>query len=333
MSDTSGPSSLTPLAFFDPDSSCWRMSQGTFLSDSTPCSPTLPASGSMRSGALYALPMSGPATDGPGCSSLPTPTTTNTTSQRAQTGRPSRGPSRGGPSFGLEDVMARLPTPTVGDSKSARNSTAKRSRIPPTGIHAGDTLTDWVTLLPTPTTEPMTGNGHARNLGKEVALLPTPNTMDGIGSTFGGGASQGEDEGWRAAADAAHVRRQRDEASRRRGTSASADRGPDAAHAHSEGSQGAQPAPRRDVPDWGAYGPAIERHAAVLGRPAPNPVDGRGRLNPVFVEWMMMLPAGWVTDIVTNRSKALKALGNGVVPPQAAYALRLLTERRLEAAA
>jgi hypothetical protein len=180
MSDTSGPSSLTPLAFFDPDSSCWRMSQGTFLSDSTPCSPTLPASGSMRSGALYALPMSGPATDGPGCSSLPTPTTTNTTSQRAQTGRPSRGPSRGGPSFGLEDVMARLPTPTVGDSKSARNSTAKRSRIPPTGIHAGDTLTDWVTLLPTPTTEPMTGNGHARNLGKEVALLPTPNTMDGM---------------------------------------------------------------------------------------------------------------------------------------------------------
>ena len=32
-----------------------------------------------------------------------------------------------------------------------------------------------VQLLPTPTTEPMTGNGHARNLGKEVQLLPTPN--------------------------------------------------------------------------------------------------------------------------------------------------------------
>jgi hypothetical protein len=33
-------------------------------------------------------------------------------------------------------------------------------------------------LLPTPTTEPMTGNGHARNLGKEAQLLPTPKTTD-----------------------------------------------------------------------------------------------------------------------------------------------------------
>ncbi len=38
-----------------------------------------------------------------------------------------------------------IPTPTVGDSKNARNSTAVRNRIPPTGIHAGDTLTDWIT--------------------------------------------------------------------------------------------------------------------------------------------------------------------------------------------
>lgn len=33
-------------------------------------------------------------------------------------------------------------------------------------------------LLPTPTTEPHTGNGHARNLGKEVQLLPTPVAHD-----------------------------------------------------------------------------------------------------------------------------------------------------------
>ena len=44
----------------------------------------------------------------------------------------------------------------------------------------------------------------------------------------------------------------------------------------------------------------------------------------MFVEWMMMLPEGWVTDVVTNRSKALKVLGNGVVAPCAAYALRHL---------
>lgn len=33
-------------------------------------------------------------------------------------------------------------SPTVGDASSARNSTATRYRIPPTGIHAGNTLTD-----------------------------------------------------------------------------------------------------------------------------------------------------------------------------------------------
>jgi hypothetical protein len=39
-----------------------------------------------------------------------------------------------------------IPTPTVGDSKNARNSTAVRHKLPPTGIHAGNTLTDWITL-------------------------------------------------------------------------------------------------------------------------------------------------------------------------------------------
>ena len=41
-----------------------------------------------------------------------------------------------------------LPTPTAGDAKSSRNSTAARHKIPPTGIHAGNTLTD--ILVPSP---------------------------------------------------------------------------------------------------------------------------------------------------------------------------------------
>ena len=41
----------------------------------------------------------------------------------------------------------------------------------------------------------------------------------------------------------------------------------------------------------------------------------------------MCLPAGWVTDVLTSRPKALKCLGNGVVPPQAAYALTGLLAR------
>lgn len=38
---------------------------------------------------------------------------------------------------------------------------------------------------------------------------------------------------------------------------------------------------------------------------------------------MMGLPEGWVTDLVSNR-RALHTLGNGVVPQQAAAALRSL---------
>lgn len=78
---------------------------------------------------------------------------------------------------------------------------------------------------------------------------------------------------------------------------------------------------------WGVYEPAIRRHERVLGRAAPDPRDERGRLSPHFVEWMMMLPEGWVTDIVPNRTQQLKMLGNGVVPPQAAHAVRALVER------
>jgi hypothetical protein len=38
---------------------------------------------------------------------------------------------------------------------------------------------------------------------------------------------------------------------------------------------------------------------------------------------MMGLPEGWVADLLPNR-KALRVLGNGVVPAQAALALELL---------
>lgn len=52
-------------------------------------------------------------------------------------------------------------------------------------------------------------------------------------------------------------------------------------------------------------------------------------LSPRFVEWMMGLPAGWVTDPAiwrgvpgNHRNLQLRALGNGVCPRQAAAAIR-----------
>jgi DNA (cytosine-5)-methyltransferase 1 len=63
---------------------------------------------------------------------------------------------------------------------------------------------------------------------------------------------------------------------------------------------------------------------------APNTLDQLGRLNPEFVEYMMGLPVGWVTDSGLARTQQLKMLGNGVVPQQAKYALELLTSTKWE---
>ena len=180
-----------------------------------------------------------------------------------------------------------LPTPAATDANGARNSTAGRK--PDSQHHSGDTLGDLIfrgDLLPTPTTEPETGNGHARYLGKEATLLPTPRATDGTK----GGPNQA-------------------------------------------GSSGDLMLPSAVMPSrWGRYAAAVARCEA-LTRPAPDPTaptgkKGAQRLSPAFVEWLMMLPDGWVTDpaIGLKRDQQLKLLGNGVVPPQAAAAVRHLRQ-------
>jgi DNA (cytosine-5)-methyltransferase 1 len=69
------------------------------------------------------------------------------------------------------------------------------------------------------------------------------------------------------------------------------------------------------------YGPAVRRWEA-LTRPCPAPLDDKNRLAVPFVEWMMGYPQGWVDGL--TRTKALKALGNAVVPQQATLALEVL---------
>lgn len=85
------------------------------------------------------------------------------------------------------------------------------------------------------------------------------------------------------------------------------------------------------VTNWGKFEPAIRRWEEVLGRPAPLPTkpdgkDGSHRLSSAFTEWMMGVPDGWITDVGLSRNDELKACGNGVVPQQAALALRVLLE-------
>lgn len=80
---------------------------------------------------------------------------------------------------------------------------------------------------------------------------------------------------------------------------------------------------------WAEYEPAIRRWETVLGCPAPPPAEpgpsGRPRLSAPFAEWMMGLAPGFVTGVPgIPRTRQLKLIGNGVVPQQAALALRLL---------
>lgn len=62
----------------------------------------------------------------------------------------------------------------------------------------------------------------------------------------------------------------------------------------------------------------------IYKRDVPPPLAEDGKLNLVYVEYMMGLPVGWVTGMDMSRAQKLKMLGNGVVPQQAYYALQLL---------
>ena len=85
---------------------------------------------------------------------------------------------------------------------------------------------------------------------------------------------------------------------------------------------------------FGEFKDAIRVQEQAFGMSAPDPTvignTGRTLLNPAFVEWMMGLPPGHVTspEIGISRQLQLKALGNGVVPQQAATAIRIMAENQ-----
>ncbi|WP_436006802.1 hypothetical protein [Knoellia sp. LjRoot47] len=211
---------------------------------------------------------------------LPTPVSDN-----------SRGlPSASTDYASLANEAARLfPTPRATDgTKGGPNQRGSSGDLMlPSAVH----------LLPTPTTTQRgtdanldTREGARANLHNEVAkLLPTPTT----GNRTSEKAKTGRD------------------------TSGPSRGGPSIGLEDVAADQ-----------DWREYAAAIARAEHATGRTAPPPTEpgtkGNPRLSPAFVEWLMMLPAGHVTDpaIGLTRNEQLKALGNGVVPPQAAAATR-----------
>ena len=93
---------------------------------------------------------------------------------------------------------------------------------------------------------------------------------------------------------------------------------------------------RGDLRRWGRYADAINGWEHITGRLAPAPAllsDTTGpRPAPEFVEWLMGLPQGWVTDPIhrLTANQQITALGNGVLPLQAVAALASCLDWRQE---
>ena len=189
-----------------------------------------------------------------------------------------------------------------------------------------------LTLMPSPRTSDTNGAGaHGTgglDLRTAVSLLPTPRATDGSK----GGPNQHGSSGDLMLPSA--VTLMPTPRATRGGSGTETMYGLGAERTDETRTQGVVHLPEGGA-RFGDYAPAIARWEAVLGRPAPDPTepsgkDGTHRLSPRFVEFMMGLPSGWVTDPAiwegmkpsTARNAQLKALGNGVVPQQAAAAIR-----------
>ncbi|WNM66531.1 DNA methyltransferase [Mycobacterium phage Martik] len=182
-----------------------------------------------------------------------------------------------------------------------------------------------VDLLPTPSAADGNGGGRFNSCGHQSTLpgtvrdlLPTPRKSDGDGGTNPLSRAERMDD-----VETRVIRLLQ--------TPSTADGG--GGHLTRSGVRGKElllPGQAREMhgQQWGKYEPAIRRWENVT-RPAPAPTElnskGNPRLSAVFPEWMMGWPAGWVTEVSgISRNDALRIIGNGVVPQQAAAALRWL---------
>lgn len=181
MSVTSGRGLPVPLGFYDPESRSLRMSQGTFDSDSTSSSVTLPSSGSMLSGTLYARRRSALPTNGAASSSSPllkTPTANLAVNGGSQ--HPDKRKQGGhGPTL-ADEVEHLLPTPLVADARDTANY---RPDGTPYGSGCGMTLTDASRLLlPTPRASDGAKGGPNQRGSKGDLALPA------VAHRIGGGS-------------------------------------------------------------------------------------------------------------------------------------------------
>lgn len=175
--------------------------------------------------------------------------------------------------------------------------------------------------------------GRPADRGKQaLTLLPTPRESDG---TKGGPGMRGSSGDLMLPSAVMQLLPTPNVADSRNTRNATANRSPGQEHHHA----GWTLSDVAHAERWGQYADTIARHEQVFGRPAPDPTQvslktGNPQLSARFVEWMMMLPEGWVTDVPnlvdsprkSVRNAQLSLLGDGVVPVQGVAAFRFLLD-------
>jgi DNA (cytosine-5)-methyltransferase 1 len=229
-----------------------------------------------------------------------------------------------------------VPTPgaRLGKCVSITPETAERRLTRGKGVN----LDDWAALLPTPRasanenrqtkrTPSQQAGSHGLNLAAEVCtLFPTPRATDGTK----GGPNQRGSAGDLTLPSA--VQLLPTPTVQHSARNATANRAAPKTSTHVGGWTLADVA---HADRWGRYTNAIARWEVVTGRPSPEPTEpGRSaavRLAPAFVEWLMGLPPGYVTDVPgLSRNDMLRLLGNGVVPQHGAAAFAALDRAEKE---
>ncbi len=292
---------LKPIARWSPARGVWETDKVcTFCEQREPFAETWPREATIQNSLLYEHPKSGHRTDGSGSFSLLLKTPTAQLAVNGGSQHPDKRTAGGhGPTL-ADQVEHLLPTPNATDRKGSNTpgGRLRDNRGKMIDRHDGGRTS-------------RSGERIGEKLlgGIVKDLLPTPNTMDDLPPKTREQIKKHRDEG--------------------RG----GDRNLREYVLYELPSLPAEDSPRVES-RWGKYEQAILRWQEVLGREAPSPTepgrDGKPRLSPVFTEWLMALPPGWVTDAGISRKAQLHCLGNGVVVPQVTLAIRLLLDRMQE---
>ncbi len=257
--DGSGPSSSESFAWYDPDMSSWKTSQGSLLPEWATYSETWPRSGTTVNGKAFRLPLLAPHTYDGGSSSWPTPQASE--GHPAVQGRDPWKRAASGKQVQLTDRVRMWPTPAAQESqpteefvqelRANQDSPNQRTYLPGRKWHTQNTLSRAVRLWPTPRTP--TGGRTVRE------KRPSKVTGSYLEEALADPERYFNPERSSELSDAVAVQ--------------------------------LWPTPTESMADR-VIGPK-DNHDTVAGLRALDPSMIGGQLNPTWVEWLMGFPEGW----------------------------------------